>query len=209
MKICKVCGQKKPLADFYKHHLTEDGLDGRCKGCMSTMRKKGYVKNKERVLAVNKQWRDQNAGRMKELRQKWAPLNRDKLRAAQQRWKLLHPEWRIQYRNLPKIRLRYNISRQISLALQGKKSGWAWEKLVGYTIFDLASHLEKKFKPGMSWGNYGDWHIDHERPVASFEFNSPDDPEFKKCFSLNNLQPLWATENMAKGARYEDSVQSI
>lgn len=63
--------------------------------------------------------------------------------------------------------------------------------------------LEAKFKPGMSWGNHGEWHIDHKRPIASYDFSSADDPAFKECWSLENLQPLWAKENLSKGARYE------
>lgn len=63
--------------------------------------------------------------------------------------------------------------------------------------------LEAKFKPGMSWENHGAWHVDHKRPIASYNFSSVDDHEFKECWSLENLQPLWAKENLSKGARYE------
>jgi hypothetical protein len=51
----------------------------------------------------------------------------------------------------------------------------------------------------MTWENYGKWHIDHKRPIASFNFTSYEDPEFKECWALNNLQPMWAKENMSKG----------
>lgn len=47
---------------------------------------------------------------------------------------------------------------------------------------------------------YG-WHIDHKLPVASFNFDSPEHLDFKKCWALENLQPLWAKENISKGAK--------
>jgi len=73
-------------------------------------------------------------------------------------------------------------------------------KLVGCSIDFLKQHLENKFKPGMSWKNYGKWHIDHIRPCASFDLRKP--AEQKKCFHYSNLQPLWAKENLVKGKFY-------
>lgn len=65
------------------------------------------------------------------------------------------------------------------------------------------AHLESKFVEGMTWENRSEWHIDHIRPIASFNYATPDDPEFKQCWSLSNLQPLWAKENMSKGAKLD------
>ena len=59
-------------------------------------------------------------------------------------------------------------------------------------------YLERQFKDGMNWNNYGKWHVDHKIPVSFFEFSSYNDWEFKYCWSLNNLQPLWAEENLRK-----------
>ena len=74
-----------------------------------------------------------------------------------------------------------------------------WTSLVGYSREELMDHLEKQFKNGMSWGNYGEWHIDHIKPTSAFRFNSYKDKEFLECWDLNNLQPLWAKENLSKG----------
>lgn len=63
------------------------------------------------------------------------------------------------------------------------------------------AHLERQFSPGMSWANYGRWHIDHDTPVARFNFDSAEHPEFKACWALTNLKPLWARDNLSKGAR--------
>ena len=73
--------------------------------------------------------------------------------------------------------------------------------ILPYTLEELIEHLESKFKPDMTWDNYGEWHIDHIQPDVSFNYTSVDDPEFQKCWALSNLQPLWAEENLSKGAR--------
>ena len=75
-------------------------------------------------------------------------------------------------------------------------------QLLGYTIEELMTHLEKGFTEGMTWDNYGEWHVDHIRPMASFKFETVDDPEFKECWRLDNLQPLWWEDNLSKGSRY-------
>jgi hypothetical protein len=59
--------------------------------------------------------------------------------------------------------------------------------------------LEKQFVGEMSWENYGIWHVDHIRPIVSFEINEIGDEEFVKCWSLENLQPMWGDDNIRKG----------
>jgi len=72
----------------------------------------------------------------------------------------------------------------------------------------LIKYLEKKFEEGMSWENYGkEWHIDHKLPISKFNFKTTDDPDFKICWSLKNLQPMWAKENMSKNNKLEKPLQ--
>lgn len=97
----------------------------------------------------------------------------------------------------PKFRISRNISIAIRKSLHTGKGG-KWETLVGYTISDLKQHLESQFQPGMSWNNYGEWHIDHIRPVSSFHFTNTESHNFKDCWALSNLQPLWARDNWNK-----------
>ena len=73
---------------------------------------------------------------------------------------------------------------------------------LGFSPLQLRNHLESQFVEGMSWDNMGEWHIDHIRPIASFTFDSVNDPEFEACWALENLQPLWATDNLSKGAKW-------
>ena len=99
----------------------------------------------------------------------------------------------------PKFRINASISSMIRRSLKNKKYRH-WETLVGFTINDLMMHLKKQFKDGMTWDNYGmkGWSIDHIKPISSFNFISYEDKEFKKCWALENLQPLWAEENLRK-----------
>ena len=100
-------------------------------------------------------------------------------------------------------RLSMSISRGIRHSIRSNKGGRHWEEVVGYTTEDLMAHLESQFAKGMTWDNYGKfgWHIDHVRPISDFNFDSVDDPEFKQCWSLWNLQPMWAKENHSKHNR--------
>jgi hypothetical protein len=77
--------------------------------------------------------------------------------------------------------------------------------LVGYTVHDLMNHLESLFLPGMTWENYGEWHIDHVIPQSWFQYENLDDQSFKDCWALENLQPLWAKDNWAKAKKRPSS----
>jgi hypothetical protein len=77
------------------------------------------------------------------------------------------------------------------------------QDLCGCTWAELTIHIEKQFTSHMSWSNYGDWHIDHIRPCASFDLTN--DAQVRQCFCYTNLQPLWAKENLAKGSQWQGS----
>lgn len=102
-------------------------------------------------------------------------------------------------------RLSSCISRRIRSSLDTDKSGKHWENIVDFTLDELKVHLEKLFQPGMTWDNYGKfgWHIDHKIPVSSFNIVSYDCDDFKKCWALDNLQPMWWRDNLIKGSKVE------
>jgi hypothetical protein len=88
---------------------------------------------------------------------------------------------------------------------QGGKKSDSFLELVGKSPKDLIAYIESLFKDGMSWDNYGQWHLDHIRPCASFDLSDPS--QQKQCFHWSNLQPLWATENLRKNSRFVDGQQ--
>ncbi|AFC22715.1 hypothetical protein VchM-138_0036 [Vibrio phage vB_VchM-138] len=71
--------------------------------------------------------------------------------------------------------------------------------LLGYNHNNLRVHIESQFKDGMTWANYGEWHIDHIVPVSWWISQGIDDPSIINA--LDNLQPLWAADNLSKGAK--------
>lgn len=103
----------------------------------------------------------------------------------------------------PIFRLRDSLRRKLRDVLRRvnqKKSTRTFD-LVGCTLAFLKAYIEKQFLPGMSWANYGEWHVDHIRPCASFDLTEVS--EQRKCFHYTNLQPLWGPDNMSKGSMYD------
>lgn len=123
--------------------------------------------------------------------------------------------WRIRYRTDPEFNLKERVRRQLIKKAKGDgvadlvrqainrggKSPKA-HKLLGWTIAELKGHLEARFKDGMSWSNMPKWHIDHIKPQRLF--NLQNNGDLKACWALDNLQPLWAKDNIRKGGKYYD-----
>lgn len=79
------------------------------------------------------------------------------------------------------------------------KYGKSYEDRLGCTLQEFKTHIEKQFKEGMSWENYGfkTWHIDHIQPMSSFDLTK--ESELLACCHYTNMQPLWASDNLSKG----------
>jgi len=119
-----------------------------------------------------------------------------------------HKNWQREARSNPSAALNNRMSVGISKSItSGSKQRRPWESLVGYTVSDLMAHIEKLFLPGMTWENYGDWHVDHKIPKSAFNYETPDDIDFNRCWALSNLQPLWAADNIRKHARLDAPFQ--
>ena len=106
----------------------------------------------------------------------------------------------------PTYKLRHNISYAVWRSLTNNstsKADKSWENLFGYTKEELMKHLETQFIDNMHWNNYGrgGWVVDHIKPVCSFKITSVHCPEFKECWALDNLRPLWENENIKKAAQ--------
>lgn len=105
-------------------------------------------------------------------------------------------------RSTPRGRLDNAITAGVSFSLApGSKAKRSTFSLLGYSLTELMSHLEAKFSAGMTWANYGrkGWHVDHIIPKSAFNYETPDDLDFKRCWALDNLQPLWEFDNISKG----------
>ena len=107
------------------------------------------------------------------------------------------------YQHDPRYALYHRIKRWMQKHLGDKLPSRKWSQHLGYTPEQLRQHLERQFTKGMGWHNKGEWHIDHIRPVASFDITGVDCPDFAECFGLANLRPVWSGVNLRKGARRE------
>lgn len=180
-----------------------------------------YQKHRVKALEKGREYRDRNRERIRQRCLDYYYRNREaRIRSVVERTRRKAPhltadeieakrrylrEWRSKrYRSVPSVRVHTAFSATINSALRRKsgskngKGGRSWVDLVGYDLTTLMSHIERQFSRGMSWANYGEWHIDHILPVASFAFSSADDDQFRACWALSNLRPLWAKDNLTK-----------
>jgi len=210
---CHKAGIPQPIEGFSKNRSKKDGLGNQCKKCKKAQRARPEIKahikaknaayhanNRERVLARKAEYRSQ-------------PENKERTKAYNAEYKS-RPE--IKERTNQRARDRYHsdsvyrMGRIVSNNIYKALKAYGWTKdgstfdYLPYTPEELAEHLEKQFDEHMTWDNHGTyWHIDHIRPHASFKYDSLDHPDFQKCWALENLRPLKASENMSKGSFWE------
>jgi hypothetical protein len=157
-------------------------------------RRQYYLKNKERTLAVNKLWSKNNIEKKRSIWRTYYYKNSKKLN-----------QDKIKYRNEvyakdPYFRLYTCIRTRINKVIKNNIKCKKTLNLLGIpNVKFLKKYLESKFKHGMTWEKRGLIHIDHIIPCASFDLKDP--KQQAKCFHYTNLQPLWAKENLFKGAK--------
>lgn len=208
MKTCSKCGSSGPDELFVNPRKGRRVLTPRCKSCVAANNRAWYLKNKEYVKQRSKSYAEKHpeiyrkAGlrnyykhwhARRKNNKEWIKRNLPKLAA-------YHREKRktdIQY--LIRSRMRSRI--HCALNRRGSKKSNSTMDLIGCSKSDLMAHIESQFKPGMCWNNMGLWHIDHIRPMASF--NLLEESELREAMNYKNLQPLWASENLSKGSRYD------
>jgi len=158
--------------------------------------KKYYENNKEKINEKKKQYYLKNIDKIKRYHKKYVSLNKDKINKYKNEWKLN------KIKNNPTYKIKDNLRHRIYMALKGTVKSKRTIDLLGTSIDNLWNHLEKSFRPGMTKNNYGRvWHVDHKIPCAAFDLTKP--KEQSKCFHYTNTQPLWAKENLSKGAKLE------
>lgn len=178
------------------------------------------LKNSKANIKYCKEYRIKNREKLKESNRLYCIKNRDVILERKKQYRIDHPEknWRLvhpdRYKKLkkytnkkikstPHLKMMFSLRNRIHKLIKRNKGikKCKTHKLLGCTVWELRSHLESLFSLGMSWSNYGikGWHIDHIIPCISFDLTKEE--EQKKCFHYTNLQPLWAIDNMKKGAK--------
>ena len=169
------------------------------KGGKSESDKRHYLKNREKRLEYFAEWQKNNQEHRREYHKQWRTENVDKWRKTKRDYE------KTRKANDPIYKLINNFRTAIYQVLKEnnvKKNGHYFD-ILKYSPEDLITHLEKQFDERMSWDNYGEWHVDHIKPISSFNIQEIGDNEFIECWSLNNLQPLWGDENIRKSNKLD------
>jgi hypothetical protein len=170
------------------------------------LRKKVYYqKHREENIEYARKYRGINKDIIKQHGKQYEIDNKEKRKEKNRKWRENNPEYYKQWSaKRRKTDLKYNLNRKISKgiykSLKANKEGRHWEFLVGYALNELIKHLKKTMPKGYKWSDYlnGDLHIDHIIPISVFNFDSPENPDFKNCWALENLRLLPASENLLK-----------
>jgi len=222
-RTCPVCKEDKPANhDFFvfRRCNVDNGFMGECKSCKSKADREYRLRNANKLREKSQKRRIENKEVIREKKRQEYIKDRDRLLKKQALWRLNNLERNRQNardsylrrkddviaRQVkkraadPKLRLNHSFSSRMRFSLRDGKNGRSWEKLVGYTLDELIYHLESLFRNDMTWDNYGcgGWHVDHIKPVSKFFYETANDPQFKECWALKNLQPLWESENWIK-----------
>lgn len=221
-KVCITCEKQKPRKEFYNKRSAKDGKMPYCKVCDAERKRGHYKENTEKFREKNRRYYKKNAEKVQECVKRYRQKNTKKLQEYQRRYyqenteKFREKNRRYQKENREKIRkyenkkrkenINYRLARQIRDHLRraikrGATKNSSSLKYLGCSICKLKKHLERQFHPGMTWDNWSKdgWHIDHIRPLASFDLT--DEKQLRKACHYTNLQPMWAKENLKKGAR--------
>lgn len=184
------------------------------------------AENKEACVARAQKWAEENRDKSRKIKSEWKKRNPEVVRKHAREAARRNPEkqaarklaYRAENRHVeraylqkrraedPLQKLQDSMGNRFRDVLRSNKGGRSWKVLAGYDCVQLKAHLESKFLPGMSWENYGEWHIDHIRPVSSFDFSKDVDAAARACWSLENLQPLWASDNLRKSKSWDGIV---
>ena len=193
-----------------KKYLKEYYLNNKEK--INQCRKEWGLNNKERSKKYRKEYRLNNKEKQRQYEKKWYLNNKEKVNQKCKQWRLNNKKHIREYSNKyererkkrdPNYKLIKNMRTRIWFALKRKYKykSKSTIKLLGCSVEECWQHLESKFQPGMTKENHGLWHVDHIRPCASFDLTDPE--QQKICFHYTNLEPMWAIDNLKKGAKYD------
>lgn len=226
-KFCKSCNTTKLLEEFHKNSKSKDGCCIYCKICLNKRGKEWKQNNKQEQKLYMKIYREehveQRAEYSKNYHKKIYPLQKDIIIKRVRNYRKENPEKvkqskkKEQVKNAKKYSERSKIRRQTDLLFKLKgnmrtRTTFAFNRikinkpcntkiLLKIEWEDLKLFIENKFTEGMSWENYGTWHIDHIIPLDS----AKNERELRNLCVYTNLQPLWALDNIKKSNKINES----
>ena len=189
MKTCIVCGLQKLLTEFHTKASNKDNKDSRCRLCAKELKAKYYLANKAHILEKTKTYKKENEHSISSKKAQYYQQEKDRIR--------------IYRKNKRKVDLNYKLARNLRrrLVLAVHRDWRAGSAVVdlGCTIEFFKTYIECLFQAGMSWKNYGEWHLDHIVPLAFFDLTNRE--QFLNACHYTNYQPLWAVDNLSKNCK--------
>jgi hypothetical protein len=186
--------------NYYKNNLEKAKLSNKLWAKKNAERKKildknYYEKNKEKHYLVNRVYRELNKEKMDLYDKNYRKINKKRLLANNSVYVKERRKTDVQFKLSLSLRARLN------KAVRGHYKAGSAVKDLGCSIEELKKYLESKFQEGMAWENHAQtgWHIDHIKPLASFDLT--DRNQLLQACHYTNLQPLWAKDNLSKGAK--------
>lgn len=226
-RICTRCKTSKPAtAEFY--HARKKNADGCrevCKKCRAAdnlahnaertaKKREHYRQNKDRLLESVRAYYRENVEAQRKAGLDRHYKNRDKRIEQMRAYRAANLD-ALNERRRPKSReafharygsdlvftLKHRMRALLHATLANGRQGKRMAELLGYGMDELRSHLERQFTKGMSWEAFlaGEIHVDHIIPASTFNAVDYDSDEFRACWALPNLRPMWARENLSKG----------
>lgn len=166
-----------------------------------------YLANRDRILRAKQDYylrkidsiqayRAENKDRISAQNSRWHRENRDRIRQRKR------DEGR-RRREQPSKRMASTLRRRLNKLVKSEGRSQGCGELLGCSFQQFADHIAGMFAHGMSWENYGRrWHIDHVIPCSAFDLTR--EAHVRQCFHFTNLRPLWARDNLRKGAKLTD-----
>ena len=191
---------KEKLKQYQKEYSLKN------KEKLQKYRKEYSEVNKENIFLAKKKYREENKELVAIKKQEYAKQHKDQLTLYRKNYRLTNLEKerkqarerkRLRYQTDTNFKIRHNLRTRIWSALNGLKKSNKLSVFLGCTLDEFKTYLSTKFTDGMSWENYGQWHIDHIIPCAKFDLS--EEVSQRECFHYTNLQPLWAIDNLRKG----------
>ena len=222
-KICNCCKIEKDISEFSKKGKNKQGVQQfqtYCKKCVEEKDKNGRrqkieykeqrkeygkqynIDNKEKIYLNKKDYHIKNRDKILENKREYRkdPDNKQRAKEYMKIYTTDNKEKYYEYRRRNPHIIAWRSMLYRTLSYLGKKKEEHTIYMLGYSAMDLRNHISSLFVEGMSWDNYGEWQIDHIKPLTKFNEND----DVKVVNSLSNLQPLWKTDNIRKYNHYKE-----
>ena len=159
------------------------------------------INHKEQIKLRHERWRKNNLSKLRKWSIEYRKAHQQEIKNYYLKNKELILSKHAKYMNNRiktdiNFRILCSLRHRLNMTVKHNHKFSTTIKLLGCNVKKLRKHLTKQFQSGMSWKNYGKWHIDHIRPCTSFDLSKPS--QQRKCFHYTNLQPLWAKDNLSK-----------